>query len=100
MKIVTSWGPKGWNLYGKNFLESTRLWDSNISLTEDKGFLGEVMTVTAALTSTALIISKERKHNSGMLLYCVWQCAIIVKVTRSTIQRMSTFPVHRYHQIC
>jgi hypothetical protein len=76
------------------------LYDSNISLTEDKGFLGEVMTVTAALTSTALIISKERKHNSGMLLYCVWQCAIIVKVTRSTIQRMSTFPVHRYHQIC
>jgi hypothetical protein len=33
MKIVTSWGPKGWDLYGKNFLESTRLWDSNISLT-------------------------------------------------------------------
>ena len=33
MKIVTSWGPKGWDLYGKNFLESTRLWDSNFSLT-------------------------------------------------------------------
>jgi hypothetical protein len=33
MRIVTSWGPKGWDLYGKNFLESTRLWDSNISLT-------------------------------------------------------------------
>ncbi|NBS68370.1 hypothetical protein EBT31_05570, partial [bacterium] len=33
MRIVTSWGPKGWDLYGKNFLDSTRLWDSNISLT-------------------------------------------------------------------
>ena len=33
MRIITSWGPKGWDLYGKKFLESTRLWDSNISLT-------------------------------------------------------------------
>lgn len=33
MRIVTSWGPKGWDLYGKNFLESTRLWDPTISLT-------------------------------------------------------------------
>jgi len=33
MRIVTSWGPKGWDLYGKNFIESTRLWDPGISLT-------------------------------------------------------------------
>jgi hypothetical protein len=33
MKIVTSWGPKGWDLYGKRFLESTKLWDPEISLT-------------------------------------------------------------------
>lgn len=33
MKIITSWGPKGWDLYGKKFLESARLWDPNISLT-------------------------------------------------------------------
>jgi len=33
MRIITSWGPKGWDLYGKNFLDSTRLWDSNIQLT-------------------------------------------------------------------
>lgn len=33
MRIVTSWGPKGWDLYGKDFLESTSLWDPSISLT-------------------------------------------------------------------
>lgn len=32
MRIITSWGPKGWDLYGKNFLESTRLWEKGISL--------------------------------------------------------------------
>lgn len=26
MKIVTSWGPEGFELYGRRFLESTRLW--------------------------------------------------------------------------
>lgn len=33
MRIVTSWGPKGWDLYGKDFLEATSLWDPAISLT-------------------------------------------------------------------
>jgi len=32
MRIVTSWGPKGWDLYGKNFLDSTRNWEKSITL--------------------------------------------------------------------
>lgn len=33
MRIVTSWGPKGWDLYGKAFLESTKFWDPALDLT-------------------------------------------------------------------